>query len=139
MEPTYIQKKDQIGYLKIDKINLYQPLFNIKSKHNNIEENITILEDSIMPDNENSIVFLAAHSGTGTIAFFQYLNKLKVGDKVKLKYKDKLYNYTINNIWEETKTGYIHINKAKQKQLILTTCSPNNKDKQLIIESMLST
>ena len=58
--------------------------------------------------------------------------------KVKLKYKDKIYNYTINNIWEEEKTGYIHINKTKENQLILTTCSPKNKDKQLIIESILS-
>ncbi|MCI6107846.1 MAG: sortase [Tenericutes bacterium] len=110
----------------------------MKSKHNNIEENITILENSIMPDNENSIIFLAAHSGTGKIAFFQYLNRLKAGDKVKLKYKDKIYNYTINSIWEEEKTGYIHINKTKENQLILTTCSPKNKDKQLIIESILS-
>lgn len=92
-----------------------------------------------MPDNENSIVFLAAHSGTGTIAFFQYLNKLKIGDRVKLKYKDKLYNYTISSIWEEEKTGYIHLNKTKENQLILTTCSPTNKDKQLIVESILST
>ena len=59
-------------------------------------------------------------------------------DYIELNYKDKIYNYTINSICEEEKTGYIHINKTKENQLILTTCSPKNKDKQLIIESILS-
>ncbi len=90
-----------------------------------------------MPDEENSIIFLAAHSGTGTIAFFKNLDKLIKGDKIELKYKNKIYQYQIDKIWEENKTGYIHINKTEKKQLILTTCSPKNNNKQLIINSNL--
>ena len=128
-------ENDQIGYLKIDKINLFQPLLKKESVHNNIEENVTILKDSIMPTEKNSIVFLAAHSGSGSIAFFKDLNKLEVGDIIELKYKNQIYHYQINNIWEERKNGYIHVNKTKLKQLILTTCSPEKENKQLIINS----
>ena len=134
-KPTYIVENDQIGYLKIDKINLFQPLLKKESVHNNIEENVTILKDSIMPTEKNSIVFLAAHSGSGSIAFFKDLNKLEVGDIIELKYKNQIYHYQINNIWEERKNGYIHVNKTKLKQLILTTCSPEKENKQLIINS----
>ncbi len=92
-----------------------------------------------MPNKKNSIVILAAHSGNGKIAYFNKLNELIKGDIITLEYKNILYHYKINNIWEEEKNGYIHINKTEQKQLILTTCSPNNKNKQLVINSNLIT
>ena len=112
-------QKDQIGYLKIDKLNLYQPLYSKDSSKNNVEENITILKESIMPTEEESIVFLAAHSGNGKIAFFEELANPKIKD-------------------EENKNGYIHVNKNNNKQLILTTCSPTKKNKQLIINSEIT-
>lgn len=90
-----------------------------------------------MPTEKNSIIFLAAHSGSGRIAFFKDLNKLKIGDTIELKYKKKIYHYQISNIWEEEKDGYIHVNKTNLKQLILTTCSPERENKQLIINSNL--
>lgn len=42
-------------------------------------------------------------------------------------------------VWEEDKTGYIHVSKSNKKQLVLTTCSPNNTNKQLIVNSTLTT
>ncbi len=90
-----------------------------------------------MPEKNNSIIFLAAHSGYGNTAFFKYLNKLTVGDEIILKYKDKIYHYKINHIWEEQKTGYIHVNREQKNQLVLTTCSPQDINKQLIINSNL--
>lgn len=131
--PTQI---DKIGYIKIEKINLYQPLYKIESPHNNIEENITILKDSIMPDKDNSIIFLAAHSGSGKKAFFDNLDKLIKKDKITLEYNNEIYAYEVTDIWEEKKNGYIHVNKSKNKQLVLTTCS-KNKNKQLVINSIL--
>ena len=89
-----------------------------------------------MPDKENSIIFLAAHSGRGEIAFFDDLDKLIEKDIITLEYNNELYSYEVTDIWEENKNGYIHINKGKNKQLILTTCS-KKKDKQLIINCVL--
>lgn len=135
--PSIQYEEDKIGTIAINKIKLNQPLYQIDSIHNNVEENVTILKESILPEEENSILFLAAHSGEGKIAYFNNLDKLQIGDKIKINYNNKLYIYRIDDIWEEEKTGYIHINKSSNKQLVLTTCSPHKKNKQLIINSNL--
>ncbi len=126
-------KDDNIGYINIDKINLKEKLYSIGNKKNNVEENVTILRDSTFPNNINSTMIIAAHSGTGKIAYFKNLDKLNIGDEVNLIIKDKKYNYIIKNKWEEKKTGSIRFPMIKQKQLILTTCSPNKDNYQLII------
>lgn len=131
------KKESPIGKIIIKKIAINNNLYNINSKHNNIEENITILEDSIMPDKTNSIMYIAAHSGDGKIAYFNDLDKLKTNDEITIIYKNKKYIYSVKNIWEENKNGYIHINRENEKQLILTTCSKTKKNKQLVINSTL--
>ncbi len=132
------KKEIPIGTLIIEKIKIKESLFAISSTKNNIEEHITILNDSIEPDHENSIMILAAHSGLGKIAYFNDLNKLQKEDEIKLIYKNNLYIYQITDLWEQNKNGYITISKEKNKQLILTTCSPTNSKKQLIISSILT-
>lgn len=130
-------QENKIGSLKIEKLNLYEPLYEKDSIHNNVEENITILNNSIMPDKEDSIIFLAAHSGIGKIAYFKNLNKLEIGDTIQLDYNNTSYIYEVTNIWKESKDGYIHVSKNKVKQLILTTCSPTEDDKQLVVNCNL--
>lgn len=122
-----------IGYIKIDKLNINEKLYKINSSENNVDKHITILKESVLPDKENSIVFIAAHSGTGDIAYFKDLDKLKIRDNIILNINKKNYTYTVKEMWEDPKNGYININKEKEKQLILTTCSPNNSKKQLIV------
>lgn len=126
-----------IGKIIIKKINISNYLYNPDSTDNNVNKNITILKESIFPEQDNSIMYIAAHSGTGKLAYFKNLNLLEINDYITLIIKDKKYVYQINKIWEEQKNGYIHIQKDNTKQLILTTCSPNHKDKQLIINSTL--
>ncbi len=134
-----VKKKEEIGQLIIKKIALKSNLYEISNPKNNIEKNVTILKESIPPTNKKSIMILAAHSGTGKIAYFESLNKLEINDYIILIYKNKKYTYVVKDIWEENKTGYINFNKEQQKQLILTTCSPTNKTKQLIINCIEST
>lgn len=130
-------QNDIIGSIKIDKLNLIKPLYKIDSSHNQVDENITILKDSTYPDQEESILFLAAHSGNSNVSFFEHLDELKKEDLIQITYRGKKYQYQVQSLREEKKNGYIHINKTAQKQLILTTCSPNHEGKQLIIESIL--
>lgn len=125
--------KDQIGELKIKKINLQEPLFSMDSQENTIEKHITILKDSIFPQHKNSIMFIAAHSGTGKIAYFEELDQLNPNDTIILTLENKKYFYQVKNIWEEKKNGYINVNKENKNQLILTTCSPNHPGYQLVI------
>lgn len=132
----YKQNNEEIiGNLIIDKINLDMPLYNIESKNNNIEENITILKESILPPKEKSIIFLAAHSGTSKISYFDNLDKLEINDTILLTINNTENVYQIKNIYKQKKNGYIHINKENKDQLILTTCDPNNNEYQLIINS----
>lgn len=133
LNKNIIKYEKPIGKIIIDKININKDLYNISSKKNNVEENITILKESIFPPNPNSIVFIAAHSGNGKKAYFKNLNKLNKNDNIIIEYKQTRYNYIVNNIWETEKNGYINIQKENNNQLILTTCSPKHKDKQLVI------
>lgn len=127
------EKDNIIGYIKIDKLNINEKLYKIDSSENNVDKHITILKESILSDNENSIIFIAAHSGTGDIAYFKDLDKLNTNDIIILNINKKNYTYIVKEMWEDPKNGYININKEKEKQLVLTTCSPNNSKKQLIV------
>ena len=95
------KEKTEYMTLIIKKINLKEKIYNLNDKRNNIEEHVTILKESIMPDKENSILFIAAHSGTGKIAYFERLDKLKEGDEIVLIYNKKYIKYYVKDIWEE--------------------------------------
>lgn len=132
---TKIEKN--IGFLKIDKINLSNKIYDINSKHNNIEENVTILKTSENLKDKNSLVVLAAHSGEGRIAYFNKLIELSEGDEIEFKYYDETYIYVVDNIYEQEKNGYIKFSKRNESQLILTTCSTQNNKMQLIVEAKI--
>ena len=116
-----------IGTLTIDKLNLSRKIYNINSSHNNVEENVTILNDDM------NLIVLAAHSGPGYIAFFNDLDKLELNDTVNLTYNNKKLVYKVTNIEEQPKDGTIEINKTDKQRLILTTCSKKDKTKQLVV------
>lgn len=123
----FINNNEIIGTLIINKIDLKENLYKTTSSKNNIEEHVTILNEI-----DNTII-LAAHSGTGPIAYFERLDELEINDEIILIYKNKKYKYTVIEKWEEKKNGYIHINKENKKQLVLTTCSPNKVNYQLVV------
>lgn len=130
-------REKYIAKLVIPKINLDKPIYSLNSKLNNVEKNVTILEGSILPNNDNSIIFLAAHSGNGGIAYFNNLDKLKLNDNIIFQYNNYRYYYIINSIFEEDKDGDIEINITSKNQLVLTTCSKTDSKKQLIVNSNL--
>lgn len=131
-----INNKEIIGVLKIEKINIELPIYKVDSKKNNIEENIELLKESILPPNENSIIFIAAHSGTSNISYFNNLNQLNINDEINISINNNEYTYQIIDIYKQKKNGYINVNKTNENQLILTTCDPDNNKYQLIINSI---
>ena len=120
-------KEKPIATIHIDKINLTKDIYDINSTHNNVEENVTILND------DKDLIVLAAHSGPGSIAYFDDLDKLIIDDKINLIYNNKKINYKVTKIEEQPKDGTIEINKTNKQRLILTTCSKKDKSKQLVI------
>ena len=132
-KPVQISKIDiveqPIGKIQIPKIHLQKSLYDINSPKNNIEENVTILKESQIPD----LFFIAAHSGTGDIAYFNQLDELQINDEVIIEYQGKYYLFQVNNIYEQPKDGYIRGQRENKRQLVLTTCCPNKNNCQLII------
>jgi len=128
-------EEEPIGKIIIPKIDLKKDLYSKDSNKNNIEENITILKESTDPANENSILFIAAHSGTSNVSFFNRLDELNLKDIVEIDYQNNHYIYVINKIEEQPKTGYISGIKENKRQLVLTTCCPKKENCQLIINA----
>ena len=128
-------KEEYLGIIEINKIKLKKGFYRKNSSKNIINQNIMLLSESIMPDKDNSIIYLAAHSGTGYLAFFKDIDKLTNQDIINLYYQDKKYTYLVTDIYEYPKNGQIIVNRnIHESYLVLTTCS-HNKNMQLVIIS----
>ena len=126
-----------IGVLEIPKINFKRGFLDIKDKNNNVNKNIQVLENSTMPNVNGGLLVIAGHSGSGRVAFFRNLYKLKENDQIYIYYENIKYIYQVQNYYEETKDGDISIDKNSESTLVLTTCSQTDKNKQIVIVSKL--
>ena len=129
---------DYIAVLEIPSISLKRGLVDKNSKANNVNKNIQILNESDMPDVENGTLYLAGHSGSSYISFFRNLEKVKYGDMIYIYYNHVKYSYKVNSLYIETKDGDISVLRDKNKtNLVLTTCSQDNKGSQFVVISEL--
>lgn len=128
-----INTSEYIGILEIPKIGLKRGFVDPKSIHNNVEENITILNPVSMPNEKNGNFILAAHSGTGSIAYFDKLYQLKIHDKIYVEYQNKVYTYEIVNIYQQPKNGTIKVYRdPKKSTMTLITCTNGNNKEQTV-------
>lgn len=132
LEKKIKSNKEYYAIIEIDKINLKKELYDINNSKNNVNKNILVHKNSIFPDN----IILASHSGNSKNAYFKNLYKLKKDDKVKIYYQDKIYEYIIESIEEQNKTGKLYLKEDANERLILITCHKNNKS-QIIYYSKL--
>lgn len=122
-----------IGYLTIPKINLTKGFLDIRSKDNDVEKNIIVVEGSNYPDTDRGNLILAGHSGTGWKAFFNDLYKLQINDTAYVTYKNKKYIYNIVNIYTQPKVGKLAVYRNYEKTtLTLITCTNNDSTTQTI-------
>lgn len=126
-----------VGVLEIPKINFKRGFLDIKDKNNNVNKNIQVLENSAMPNVNGGLLVIAGHSGSGRVAFFRNLYKLKENDRIYIYYENIKYIYQVQKYYEETKDGDISIDKNSESTLVLTTCSQTDKNKQIVIVSKL--
>ena len=126
-----------VGVLEIPKINFKRGFLDIKDKNNNVNKNIQVLENSAMPNVNGGLLVIAGHSGSGRVAFFRNLYKLKENDQIYIYYENTKYIYQVQKYYEETKDGDISIDKNSESTLVLTTCSQTDKNKQIVIVSKL--
>lgn len=131
-----VKKQNKINYiaiLKIPKIDLERGLVDPKSYLNNVKYNLEIVEGSSMPDNKNSNLIIASHSGTARISYFRNLNKLSINDEILLIYKNKTYKYKVSNKYEIEKTGTAKIIRNNNKTTITLITCKYKTNKQIVV------
>ncbi len=141
MEEVKITTKEKennyYALLEIPKISLKKEIFPKNSKENNVNKNLELHKESIMPENDISNVIILGHSGNGTHAYFKELYLLEYNDKIKLYYNNTIYYYEITYIEEEPKTGELSLTRVGEHMLTLITCTKNNKNTQTIYYATL--
>ena len=130
---SQIEEKELMT-IEIPKINVKNKIYNKKSKLNNIDLNVIIMNESDYPDKKDGTVIIGAHSGIGKLAYFKNLNKLEIGDLVYLEYKGIKYTYRVTDSHLDKKDGSIVINYNNSKKILyLYTCNPKDKNNYLVL------
>lgn len=122
-----------LGVLEIPKIGLKRGFYNVDSRYNSIEYNVTMIKGSTLPDVPNGNLMLIAHSGDAYISYFAYLWRLQVGDSAFVTYNGQKYQYNIVNIYDTPKDGAVTIHRNKERTtLTMITCTKDNDQSQTI-------
>lgn len=122
-----------LGILEIPKINLKNGFYGLDSQYNNVDYNVTVINGSTYPTEENNNLILAAHSGDCPVCYFEKLYKLTLGDVAYLNYKNIKYSYKIVDIYEVEKDGTVAIYRDYSKNVLtLITCTRNSNTKQTV-------
>ena len=122
-----------LGVLEIPRIGLKRGFYNIGSKYNNIQYNVTLIEGSDMPDVVNGNLMLMAHSGDAYISYFAFLYKLNIGDNVYVTYNGNKYQYQIVNIYDVVKNGVVKLVRNHDRTtLTMITCTKDNDNAQTV-------
>lgn len=130
-----------LGVLKIDDIDIQEPIFQDVTETNLINGVATAQEPSTL-DAQN--VVIAGHSVQGVGIRFNNLNKIKMGTKVQIISKDKLRTYEVSRIYDvmPTQVEILDQHEGKDKILTLFTCDNYNPqtgewDSRFVVEAKL--
>ena len=130
-----------LGVLKIDDIDIQEPIFQDVTEINLINGVATAQEPSTL-DAQN--VVIAGHSVQGVGIRFNNLNKIKMGTKVQIISKDKLRTYEVSRIYDvmPTQVEILDQHEGKDKILTMFTCDNYNPqtgewDSRIVVEAKL--
>ena len=114
-----------LGILKIDSVQIEEPIFQDVSEINLINGVATSQEPSTL-DAQN--VVIAGHSVQGVGIRFNNLNKIKNGAKIQIISKDKLRTYEVSKLYDVTPTQVeiLEQHENEPKILKLFTCDNFN-------------
>lgn len=122
-----------LGVIEIPKIGLKRGFYDLNSKYNNVDYNVTVINGSTYPDQNNNNLILAAHSGDCNYCYFDKLYKLEINDTAYVNYKNYKYKYKIVDIYTVEKDGTVAIHRNYDKNcLTLITCTRNSDTKQTV-------
>lgn len=122
-----------VAALEIPAIELRRGLLNRDDPNNNVNKNIYMLKDTVLPDESDvSHIILASHSGNSYISYFKNLYKVDINDEVYFYYKNTKYVYSIYKIYEVDKTGNVELKITNNSDITLITCK-GNLNKQIVV------
>ena len=131
-----IRKKNYLNYvaiLEIPKIKLKRGMVNNTKNFKSISYAISIDNHSNYP-NENGNLIIYAHSGRGSIAYFNDLDKLEENDDIYVYYEGIKYHYVVDSKYNIEKTGKAKIiNSSENKYITLITCNQKEKGYQVVV------
>lgn len=123
---SFIDDPDGVfAFLRIPKLDLYQPIYMDASKENLARGVAHIMGTDLPGQSPGLRAVIAGHRGYYQSTFFIYLDELAEGDSVFVEWKDKaleykVYNQEIIEPWEVEKLAPIE----GRKLLTLLTCNP---------------
>ena len=114
-----------LGILKIDSVEIEEPIFQDVTEINLINGVATSQEPSTL-DAQN--VVIAGHSVQGVGIRFNNLTKIKNGAKIQIISKDKLRTYEVNKLYDvvPTQVEILEQHENEPKILKLFTCDNFN-------------
>ncbi len=132
------ETKDYFALLEIKKIGLKREIYEKDSKENDVNKNILLHQKSILPENGESYIILAAHSGNGHNAYFKDLYQLEIGDEVDFYYDGKDWSYEIVDIEFQDKTGVLYLKEDFPNMIVLITCTKGDSGTQTVYYGVLN-
>ena len=130
-----------LGILKIDSVDIEEPIFQDVTEINLINGVATSQEPSTL-DAQN--VVIAGHSVQGVGIRFNNLTKIKNGAKIQIISKDKLRTYEVNKLYDvvPTQVEILEQHENEPKILKLFTCDNFNPqtgewESRFIVEAKL--
>ena len=116
-----------LGILKIDSVEIEEPIFQDVTEINLINGVATSQEPSTL-DAQN--VVIAGHSVQGVGIRFNNLNKIKNGAKIQIISKDKLRTYEVNKLYDVVPTQVEILEQHENEPKILKLCTCDNFNPQ---------
>lgn len=130
-----IKSDKAIGVLRIDKLNLLAQVFD-NTESGSLYDGVGVIESTDLPSSKpGTTCAIAGHRG-GVNEELSFLNidKLEVGDEIKITTKDEVlvYKVTGSEIIEPDDWSKFTRDEGKSK-LVLMTCHPYPTDKERLL------
>lgn len=127
--------KDKLLDIYIPRIKLRKSVYNIDSGLNDVAYNVEILRSSSIQDD---LYFLAAHSGSGSVSYFDNLICMEKGDIIYIFIGDRKRIFVVDALFYIQKNGYFYVDYGSGgKELFLITCSLKYVNRQLVVRAKL--
>lgn len=135
VERDDIKSDKAIGVLRIDKLNLLAQVFD-NTESGSLYDGVGVIESTDLPSSKSGTTCaIAGHRG-GVNEELSFLNidKLEVGDEIKITTKDEVlvYKVTGSEIIEPDDWSKFTRDEDKSK-LVLMTCHPYPTDKERLL------